>query len=89
MTKLTTGLLWFDDDPDCTIEEKVLQAATRYREKYGHPPNVCYVNPADFITSATTNPPYVEAVNKDIEIYPLHTILRHHLWIGVAKTTGT
>ena len=39
------GLMWYDDDPRKTIEMKIEQAATRYREKYGHAPNACYVHP--------------------------------------------
>ena len=32
---MKTGLLWFDDDPQKRLEEKVQRAATHYERKYG------------------------------------------------------
>jgi len=40
---MKTGLLWYDDNPDTTLEDKIRKAATRYRQKFGQTPNVCYV----------------------------------------------
>ena len=80
MPKLKTGLLWYDDNPSRSLEEKVHRAATRYHERYGRHPNVCFVNPADFPAN-TSNPLDLG----DIKVYSLHNVLRHHLWIGVAK----
>lgn len=42
---MTTGLLWFDDDPGRTLEEKVRRAVARYCQKYGHASDTCYVHP--------------------------------------------
>ena len=42
---MQTGLLWYDDDPQRTLEVKIGRAADRYREKYGHLPDTCYVHP--------------------------------------------
>jgi len=39
------GLLWYDDDPQRTLEAKIGRAADRYREKYGRLPDTCYVHP--------------------------------------------
>ncbi len=40
------GLLWFDDDVRRSIQEKIAEAAQRYRERMGYEPTVCQLNPA-------------------------------------------
>ena len=40
------GMLWFDDDPDKTLETVIGEAAAYYRKKYGADPNICMVNTA-------------------------------------------
>lgn len=42
---MQTGLLWYDDDPQRPLEAKISLAAERYRDKYGHLPDICYVHP--------------------------------------------
>jgi len=68
------GLLWFDDTPGRTLEEKISQAATRYQIKYGQPPTMCFVHP-----SILGN---VVSVGR-IQVNGLRTVLPHHLWLGV------
>lgn len=41
-----TGMLWLDNDPARTLDDKVARAATRYQDKYGRQPTVCYVRPS-------------------------------------------
>ena len=41
---MQVGLLWFDNDPHRGLAGKIEDAARRYREKYGRPPDTCYVN---------------------------------------------
>lgn len=66
------GLLWYDTaDPKTAI----VNAATRYRERFGVVPNACYVHPD------TAAP---EAVGV-VQIKPLKTILPHHYWIGMEQ----
>jgi hypothetical protein len=38
------GWLWFDDDPKTSLDEKVALASTRFRQKFGRLPRVCYVS---------------------------------------------
>jgi len=70
------GLLWFDDDPRRQLEEKIEQAAMRYRQKFGALPDVCYVND--------------KAIDKaevrigGVSVLPMHTVQPHHFWIGRA-----
>jgi hypothetical protein len=40
------GLLWFDDDVRRSIQEKIAEAAQRFRERMGYEPTVCQLNPA-------------------------------------------
>jgi len=68
------GLLWFDDTPGRTLEEKISQAATRYQIKYGQPPTMCFVHPSML----------GDVVNVGgIQVNGLRTVLPHHFWLGV------
>ena len=37
------GLLWFDNNPNKDLTEKVKQAAARYRARLKQQPTVCYI----------------------------------------------
>jgi hypothetical protein len=41
---VSLGWLWFDNDPKTNLDEKVVQASARFRQKFGRPPDVCYVS---------------------------------------------
>ena len=76
---MRTGLLWFDDDPNRTLEDKVARAAAHYQRKYGHTPNLCFVHPAAF--DGNGNGKMTKA--GEVEIRANRSILPHHFWIGV------
>lgn len=40
----TSGLLWFDNDQKKTWQQRVKEAAERYRQKFFIRPNRCYVH---------------------------------------------
>lgn len=42
------AMLWFDNDPKASVQEKIEKAAEYYLGKYGENPNVCSVNPSMF-----------------------------------------
>jgi hypothetical protein len=80
------GLLWYDGDPKRPLEDKVGQAAERYREKYGRWPNTCYVHPqavgdqpAGGLRLAAFQAKGPEAT---IRVLPAPNILVHHFWVG-------
>jgi hypothetical protein len=79
------GLLWFDADPKRDLAEKVARAADRYRLKFGHRPNLCYVNPStlgrDSAEHAAANPVELNGVR----LVPADNVLKHHFWIGVEE----
>jgi hypothetical protein len=82
---METGLLWYDGDPKRSLEDKIGQAAERYREKYGRWPNTCYVHPqaagnhaGDELDLAyqARNP------RTTIRVISAPNILLHHFWVG-------
>jgi hypothetical protein len=76
------GLLWFDNDPKRTLQEKVTLAAERYFQKFGQRANTCYVNPSMF-------PGQGGLQANGVRVVPAHYVLLHHLWVGVAATEGS
>jgi hypothetical protein len=70
------GLLWFDADPKRALNEKVAQAADRYRHKFGRKPNLCYINPMML-------PGSEPAECNGVRLVPSRAVLKHHFWIGV------
>ena len=73
------GLLWFDNDPKRSLEEKIAQAAERYYQKFGHRPNTCFVNPQMF-------PGQEVRPATGVRVVSAHDVLPHHLWLGVATS---
>ena len=70
------ALLWYDDDPNTTLDEKVQRATKRHKQKYGTTPNFCYVHPS----ALADGPQQVNCVR----VASLPTVLHGHFWIGVA-----
>jgi hypothetical protein len=64
------GLLWFDSDKRRTAEQKLDQAAARYAERFGRPPNLCHVNPAEVFAHTA------------IKVLADPAVLRGHFWVG-------
>ena len=84
------GLLWFDDDPRRLIEEKVQQAAARYRQKFGSAPDVCYVN-AQTLAPALRSGASAGVIDRDeirvgdMRVLPAASVRPNHFWIGRAN----
>jgi hypothetical protein len=70
------GLLWYDDDPRRDLAEKIGLAARRYRQKFGEPPDACYVHPS--LLKGNGGVKHVGGVR----VTPLSSVLRHHFWLG-------
>jgi hypothetical protein len=75
---MNIGLLWFDDDPQRSLNEKVAEAAAHYQKRFGRTPTLCYVNPS---VLETARQPAIGG----IQIAPGRTVLPNHLWLGVAE----
>jgi len=73
------GLLWFDNDPQRKIADKIKQAAKRYQTRLHCKPTVCYVNAGEFDGK-------IDEVD-GIHLKPAANIRPHYLWIGVEHDT--
>ena len=69
------GLLWFDNDPNHKLADKVKQAAVRYKVRMQCKPTICYVNVDDY----SDKTPKVNG----IVLRPSITVRPNYLWIGV------
>ena len=88
---MKTGMLWFDDDPKRSVDEKIERAARRFLEKYGVVPNLCYANPrtvGDAQRSVAFAAPTVRAAKGPVNISmkQANTILPNHFWLGVSES---
>jgi hypothetical protein len=78
---MKVGLLWFDDDPQRELEQKVLRAVTHYEHKYGRLPDLCFVHPSAL--DGNGKRPVKKAGG--VEIRPGRAVLPHHFWLGVTE----
>lgn len=86
------GLLWYDNDPKRALEDKIGQAAQRYRDKYGRWPNTCYVHPqvmADRAGQERNLTCRLQNPKTMIRVISASNVLLHHYWVGEsAKRTS-
>lgn len=68
------GLLWFDNDPQRQMADKINRAATRYQIRFGRRPTTCYISSADFDGQT-------DEIG-GIRLKPASDVRRHHFWIG-------
>ena len=77
------GLLWFDDSPTRATADKIGNAVARYRQKYGHSPDVCYVHPDTLGTA-------LSSVVDNVKVLAAKSVLPCHFWLGVlSKPSGS
>ena len=85
------GLLWYDNDPKADLAEKIRRAVTRYREKYGRPANVCYVNPVTLsgrpAPDGSFDLPLGNGVS--VRVVQVRNVLPHHFWVGISTKQET
>jgi len=76
--QMEVGMLWFDNDQQQSLPERIEKAAKYYYRKYGRDASVCYLNPEGTI---------IELPGKvgEIRILVSKKILPDHFWIGVGK----
>jgi hypothetical protein len=81
---MNTGLLWYDNDPKTTLEDKIGRAAQRYQEKYGRWPNTCFVHPLAMNGGAQPKDSGygIKSLHGEIRVCSAPFILLHHLWLG-------
>ena len=69
------GMLWYDDDKQRTLAEKVKRAADYYKEKYEVAPSLCYVHP-----SALEG---VEFQENGVALRAAPNVRPNHFWVGL------
>jgi hypothetical protein len=75
------GLLWFDNDPNRKLADKINRAVTRYQVRFGRRPTTCYINYKEFDGQT-------EEIN-GVRLRPVADVRRHHFWVGVEQETIT
>jgi hypothetical protein len=69
------GLVWYDNDPKKTLDVKMVEAARRYKEKFGAEPTVCYVNPAHLDVKPGSS--------SKLRVVSAPQVLPNHLWLEI------
>lgn len=72
---MNIGLLWYSPDTTKTLPEKIGEAVTFYRAKYGGTANVCFVNPK----MIGEQPPVVPGMT----VKTSRSVMPNHFWVGV------
>ncbi len=75
---MRNGILWFDNSPDTTLEEKIQKAVEYYTKKHGTTPNLCLIHPS-MLNNGTKI--------VDLTIRPYLPVLPGHFWICVEDNT--
>lgn len=75
---MMTGMLWFDNDPKTTLEDKIKKALEYYQKKYEKKTELCLVNPN---TAKDVN---LEKLSKesDVTVRAFKSAMPHHFWLG-------
>ena len=71
---MSTGLLWFDDDPKAPLEDKVRKAAAYYRKKFEKAATICLVHPSMHLGDSL--------VVDGITVRTWKPVAPNHFWIG-------
>jgi len=79
---MKTGMLWFDNDSGCALDQKIERAASYYLKKYGCAPSVCFVHPS-MLPKNGHDRPVAEYTAGEIRVHPAVWILPNHYWLGL------
>ncbi|MBI3734810.1 MAG: hypothetical protein HY259_15330 [Chloroflexi bacterium] len=87
---MKVGMLWFDNDPKRSLEDKVERAAQYYREKYGVAPNLCYAHPRTVGDEPQAQKVQVGLTGAtrpahQVTLKQARSILPNHFWLGVGE----
>lgn len=95
---MNIGMLWFDNDPKKSLQQKIDGAVQYYEKKYGRKPNLVFVHPTMMLTPSQlgetqivvtdlekTDPskPFNELTYTGITVRSNRSVLPNHLWVGV------
>ena len=77
---MRTGMLWLDNEPASTLEFKVKKAVNYYRQRYGQPPNLCFVHPSLLDQPESGEIPPIDIMG--VQVMPSQFIEPEQLWLG-------
>jgi len=69
---MNIGMMWFDNDPKASTNEKVGRAVEYYEKKYGRRPNLCFVHPSQPAASGAP-----------VEVRSSKQLRPNNFWLGV------
>jgi hypothetical protein len=78
---MATGMIWFDNDPQKNINEKIRLAVQYYQNKFGSQPTLCFLHPGcrgKFLK-----------VESGIEIEFNLGLSPDHIWVGMRQQIAT
>jgi hypothetical protein len=67
------GLLWYDNQKNVDLKERISSAVKYFENKYGYLPEICYINP---ITMGKE----IEQ-NESIKVIPNDRVILNHFWL--------
>jgi hypothetical protein len=70
-------MLWYDDDPKRSLEEKLARAVEHMQRKYDRTPELCFVHPSA-VTGLQGEQPTVMVDGLKIKLVPQRRVLRNH-----------
>ena len=73
------GMMWFDNDQNTSVMEKVERAAAFYRDKYGSIPNLCFAHPVTMGKAPIKT-------DSGIDVLTSGAILPDCFWIGLDES---
>ena len=79
---MEVGMLWFDNDSNSDLVDKVSRAAQYYAGKYGNHPNLCFINPSMVVEDEGNISGEEKITAGQVEVRLTNSVLPHHFWIG-------
>lgn len=67
------GLLWYDNQGNIDLKERITSAVKFFESKYGYLPKKCFVNPA------TLEKPF--EMDRKIKVFPSDRVIVNHIWL--------
>ncbi len=77
------GMLWYDNNPNLALKNKIEKAVEYYRQKYGRQPNLCLIHPSMMEQSRLSRSEGNWEELDGMTIRPYRPVLPGHLWIGI------
>jgi hypothetical protein len=75
-----TGMLWFDNSKDKSLEKKIRGAMDYYHKKYGRTPDLCLLHPS-MLTDEQRGKRQFEIAG--LTVRPYRPVLPGHIWVGI------